>query len=141
MYLQDMFKRLLEKKMGRIIQYDNNFELTDDPREEGWHVKGENREYVSYDSLNRKMKLVRKPSVHCINVELYKSKYPFVMCSYVSVPRKVCRKCEFYRKSTPERRFPICLFRAEKNPEKETFETFDNIMSDAINKTKELLES
>ena len=149
--LASTIRDIRESKEGRIHRVPAQWVLVpDETREDGsYEIPGadKSKNYlerfvrVSTDKQGRKMQLVKRRAVHCPNSEYadsYASLREGLTC--LSVPERVCRKCEHYRTARQSRRkYATCEYKAAANPAAETFKEFTGLLSKSAKKANELM--
>lgn len=107
-----LFKDILESSNGRIYTTSGCWMFDPSPK----LLEKSRLKLIRNDDTGREMKLVGKPGVHCPNPEVCSGKYPkYKDKDMWSIPACVCRKCQYYSKSTRAIRYSHCLWRKAKN--------------------------
>ena len=106
--LNDIYREQRERCNGRIDSTPGNWVF-------GEPVDADTHAFPRTDANGRKMFMITQEGIMCENPDIG-FEYPcFRKDTYWFVPRKICRKCQHYRKGGTDRlRYPHCQWTRER---------------------------
>jgi len=150
---RQIVRDLEEDNAGRICRVPGHWQLClDDEREPGTYPIPGTKDAtawidrvvrLSVDRQGRKMRLIKKRGVHCLNPE-YADQFAEIQPEgkrlKLSVPESFCRKCPHYRTARQSRRkYACCGYAAADNPKRAAAEQFVGMLAEATKKANEIM--